>query len=76
MTSNMMGVKLKINVCKAKIHLPFFEVGLNRQSPLEISVEALELVVDLLEEDTEKRIHWSCECILKVLQIITDFCLT
>ena len=55
MTSNMMGVKLKINVCKANIHLPFFEVGLNLQSPLDISVALVELVVDLLEEDTEKR---------------------
>ena len=51
----MMGVKLKINVCKANIHLPFFEVGLNLQSPLDISVALVELVVDLLEEDTEKR---------------------
>ena len=62
----MMGVKLKTNVWRTKIHFPFCEVGLNRQSPLEISwvaddefIETLLLtttvVLVILAEETEKK---------------------
>ena len=62
----MMGVKLNTNVCRTKIHFPFCEVGLKRQSPLDISwvvdpekLEILELmtavVLVTLAEETEKK---------------------
>ena len=61
-----MGVKLNTNVCRTKIHFPFCEVGLKRQSPLDISwvvdpekLEILELmtavVLVTLAEETEKK---------------------
>ena len=77
----MMGVKLKTNVWRTKIHFPFCEVGLNRQSPLEIYcvaddefIEKLLLttavVLVILVGETEKKVQIAFGSICRLVQLL------